>query len=294
MRHYVKAGENDTATLDGGGEGPPVTDVDDLIKNKRSFPDSSLKFLSGYDFSSCCAVGNSGVLLNSTFGRSIDSHEVVLRFNQAPRGDSENKLERQVGTKTTFRLINTRWTKKYRDASILTLPLETSVTLVVTRTHPSVYEAIAEMLKKKRPDVKLLYLSGKVIRLTRGLLVEYRRELERKGFRGIPGGNTPSSGLVGVYFLLQACEKVTVFGFGLDDIAGGAQEYHYFRVKKKSSIMNPTHSFDTEKILLRSLAAEGKLTFCGGRPGDRRDCGLQHEARRNQRAADRLELSGVE
>lgn len=167
------------------------------------------------------------------------------------------------------------------------LPLETGVTLVVTRAQPKSYDSIAEMLKKRRPDVKLLYLSSRIISSARRLLSAFREELEtgRDGetFRKIPGGNTPSSGFVGVYTLMQACKNVTVYGFGLDNSAGRAQDYHYFHVlspahNKKKNSMNPTHSFDNEKLLLRSLAEDKRITFCGAMPGDRRlrrDCGLR-------------------
>lgn len=109
LQHYVwTENESKNGTLTGGSES-----LDSLISNSRSFPSSSLTFLRSYNFdtATCAVVGNSGTLLNSSFGKSIDSHDVVLRFNQAPRGDSENKLSRQVGAKTTFRLINTRWTR---------------------------------------------------------------------------------------------------------------------------------------------------------------------------------------
>lgn len=49
-------------------------------------------------------------------GNAIDSHEVVMRINQAP---TNNKYHRHVGAKTTFRLINTRWANKYGDMRFL-------------------------------------------------------------------------------------------------------------------------------------------------------------------------------
>ena len=208
------------------------------IKNARSFPDANLAFLRYYDFDTCAVVGNSGQLLRAAYGRAIDSHRTVLRFNQAPQGDAENYFGRHVGTKTTFRLVNTRWTNKYGTVHFLDqgLPLEMGVTLIVTRARPTSYDAIAQTLKKSRPDVRLLYLSSRVVSASRALLVRYRAKLERAGFRGIPGGNTPSSGLVGVAMLLQACSNVTVYGFGLDNNDGRVQDYHYFH------LLSPQHS----------------------------------------------------
>ena len=75
-----------------------------FLKFKRSFPVNN-DFLSTIDFSSCAVVGNSGVLLNSSFGEAIDSHSVVFRINQAV---IKRTFRKHVGAKTTFRLINTR------------------------------------------------------------------------------------------------------------------------------------------------------------------------------------------
>ena len=301
LQHYAKQDEIDE---EGKGVGEGDSDLDSIIKNSRSFPDSKMIFLRNYDFDSCAIVGNSGSLLNSTFGKSIDSHAVVLRFNQAPQGDASNNLARHVGTKTTFRLVNTRWTNKYGSVHFLEqgLPLEPGVTLVVTRASPRSYDSIAQTLKKTRPDVKLLYLSSRVIGAARKLLVAYRRKLESEGFTSIPGGNTPSSGFVGVYTLMQVCRNLTAYGFGLDNSVGRNQNYHYFHIlspehDKKKNSMNPTHSFHTEKLLLRSLASEGRIEFCGSEPGDRRlrrNCGLKaQKVKKNQVAADSFEFDFI-
>jgi hypothetical protein len=34
------------------------------------------------------------------------------------------------------------------------------------------------------------------------------------------GGNTPSSGYVGVYLAMQMCGKVAVYGFGINEVGG--------------------------------------------------------------------------
>ena len=141
-----------------------------------------------------------------------------------------------------------------------------------------------------------------MISSARQLLVSFRSKLEESGFHNIPGGNTPSSGFVGVYTMLQACSNVTVYGFGLDRSDGKSQEYHYFHIlspksNKKKNSMNPTHSFDTEKLLLRSMADQGQLTFCGVQPGERklrRSCGLKDlKAKKNQVAADDFDLLSI-
>ncbi len=53
-------------------------------------------------YNSCAVVGNSGILLNSTYGAFIDSHEMVMRINNAKiRG-----FKRFVGAKTSIAFMN--------------------------------------------------------------------------------------------------------------------------------------------------------------------------------------------
>ena len=50
-----------------------------------------------------------GLLRLSAYGKSIDSHETIVRVNQAPmRGYS-----RRVGLRVTHRVLNRLWTRNY-------------------------------------------------------------------------------------------------------------------------------------------------------------------------------------
>ena len=273
------------------------------INNLRSLPSSDMRILDSYNFSSCAVVGNSGHLLNATYGAAIDSHDVVLRLNQAPPGDRVNKLIKNVGSRTTFRLINTRWANKYGDLRYVDgggLPLEDDVTLIVTRARPKAYDQMAQYLKTARSDVTALYLSSRVVGKARQLLLEYRQRLEERGFGPFYGGSTPSSGFVGVYLLLQMCGTVTVYGFGLDDENSGERHtYHYFYLfspqhSRKKNSMNRTHSFDAERALLRALVEAGLVTFCspkiGGTAAENKLCGLRPKALRARPSASKDDL----
>ena len=193
--------------------------------------------------------------------------------------------------KTTFRLINTRWTNKYGDTRFLDgtkeglgptgqgLPLEEDLTLVVTRAKPKRFDEMVQYMRLARPDVNVLYLSSRVVTQARRLLVSYRTRLASKGFGPYFGGSTPSSGFVGLYMLMNMCERVTVYGFGLDADDGRAQEYHYFHLFSdgaEKNRMNPTHSFDVEDILMRALAESSMVKRCIFLPGMRKhnkNCG---------------------
>ncbi|KAJ7971777.1 Sialyltransferase-like protein [Quillaja saponaria] len=53
-------------------------------------------------FRKCAVVGNSGDLLKTEFGEEIDSHDAVIRENEAPVND---KYAKYVGLKRDFRLV---------------------------------------------------------------------------------------------------------------------------------------------------------------------------------------------
>ena len=259
----------------------------------RSFPDD-LSILSEFQFSSCAVVGSSGSLLNTTFGAAIDSHATVVRINQAP---TNKKYWKRVGKKTTIRLINTRWTNKYGDPRFIDgvsavrrrrrarrltdagpkdveapgskgqgLPLEQGVALISTRATPRAYDKMVQYLKMVRPDVKTLFLTSRVVSQARRLLVTYRTRLEET-YGAYYGGSTPSSGFISTYMMMQLCDKITLYGFGLDDEGGHLQKYHYFKLfsdGERKNMMNPTHSFDTERCAPRPPAPPpvpgGRLT----------------------------------
>ncbi|KAK6242868.1 hypothetical protein SCA6_008257 [Theobroma cacao] len=53
-------------------------------------------------FRTCAVVGNSGDLLKTRFGKEIDSHDAVIRDNEAPVNE---KYAKYVGLKRDFRLV---------------------------------------------------------------------------------------------------------------------------------------------------------------------------------------------
>ena len=58
--------------------------------------------LSPQRYATCAVVGNSGIVLNRTYGEEIDRHDMVLRLNNA----RTHGFEKHVGVKTTIAFMN--------------------------------------------------------------------------------------------------------------------------------------------------------------------------------------------
>ena len=207
----------------------------------------------------CAVVGNSGLLRFSEYGKAIDSHDVVVRINQAPiRGYS-----RRVGLKVTHRVFNRLWTRAYylspsklkrtnkekeeelkkmksRDPSKArhamrqfkssffkgktpweNNALEDNVAIIITRASLKEFGLLANQFKKYRPDVLPIRLSSKATTMSSKPLMAYREKLCKSGFGPYRGLNVPSSGFVAAYAMLSSdlCKSLDVYGFGVEGMA---------------------------------------------------------------------------
>ena len=82
------------------GAPPPRSDGWAPTEGQRKrLPDRDLK--ERY-YQSCAIVGSSGTLRRSGYGRFIDAHELVMRFNGAPAGGG---YEEDVGARTTLAVL---------------------------------------------------------------------------------------------------------------------------------------------------------------------------------------------
>jgi len=195
----------------------------------------------------CALVGNARSLLGSTNGEEIDAHDAVMRINQA----ITTGFEEQVGNKTTMRLVNRKWAAAYKKS--FSLQLEKNCTLMCSRTTWETYLQVARSIRQRRPDVTMQLVSREVVDSSGMVLRELKDRVEK--VRGVPylGKASPSSGFVGVYLLLQMCDKVSVYGVG-DGMAGS---WHYFEgrafAQSREFGNDPHHSFELEHDMLQVL-----------------------------------------
>ena len=238
--------------------------------NTDALPSNATGALHGQMHRDCAVVASGGTLQGAGLGKQIDEHEIVVRINQAPTWRSR----RIVGSRTTHRLINNLWTQNYAkadlskaisDISNSSTPVESNLTIYITRPNAKDYLKLIHHRKQFRPDVDIRLVSSRVVSIVRDrLLSPYRKKLEEENVDELTaalleGRDTPSSGLVAVFLMIQLCGKVTAYGFsGIND---GAR-YHYWKGNRQ--YQNRTHSFSVERALLRRLAQEKFITFVDG------------------------------
>jgi hypothetical protein len=148
-----------------------------------------------------------------------------------------------------------------RLAEARALPLERNATLVVTRAEAESYAALRDAIGKLRPDVTMLLLAPRVVTAAKWLLREYRIRLCEAGHGPFAGGNTPSSGLVAAYILMQTCDRLNLFGFGGGN-RGDSPKYHYYSGVGSRDVGKEVHSWGAELELLAAMARGGHLTLC--------------------------------
>ncbi|XRB01663.1 sialyltransferase [Pycnococcus provasolii] len=195
-------------------------------------------------FRTCALVGNSGSLIHmgSNLGREVDAAEMVMRFNAAPT----KGLEKFVGSKTTFRLVNSRW-MDFRES-------DDEALLFNMRAASTVESYRARIASKPRERFYLFsqemvnYMGQQAYQLSRSF-----KPNEAPGFD--LGDYTPTSGFTGLLLALQVCSNITVYGMMISEAHG--MPYHY-----QNRCPQPYGERDeAEWLLFKRFAQNGLLQF---------------------------------
>jgi hypothetical protein len=141
-------------------------------------------------FSSCAVVGNSGTLRLRELGEEIDRHEAVLRINHAPAPHSAagQKLVQYSGTRTTWRVVTSRWFDEERR--------DPAQRLLVLCDRPFVYSC-QNLLFENGPKALAHNINPRF----------YARVREFMGASKIP-----LAGLVTTAIAMASCERVDTYG----------------------------------------------------------------------------------
>ncbi|XP_070561279.1 beta-galactoside alpha-2,6-sialyltransferase 2-like [Ptychodera flava] len=188
---------------------------------------------------------------NSGLGAEIDSHDAVLRFNVAP----VSGFERDVGTKTTVRLINQKTlVNGFQDDGRSKLVVWRSglgYNGDLTRWVMSNKRFFADFVnwQIENPDRQLHLIN---------VTSQWRAWDVLQEFYPKPIiDHIPSTGFTGVQLMLGLCEEVHVFGEVTEH--HGKSYCHYY--DKKTDVCHPNryHPYEAEKALLLLMNTGTKL-----------------------------------
>lgn len=204
----------------------------------------------GKKYKTCAVVGNSGILLKSALGGVIDSHEFVIRLNNA----RTTSFEIDVGKKTSVSFVNSNIIHLCaRREGCFCHPYGENVPIVMYICQPVHFlDYTLCNSSHKAPliitDPRFDVLCARIVKyysLKKFLEVTGKSVEEWGEFHD--GANFHySSGMQAVMLALGICDKVSIFGFGKSDSAK-----HHYHTNQKAELR--LHDYEAEYDLYRDM-----------------------------------------
>ncbi|XP_022752574.1 beta-1,6-galactosyltransferase GALT29A-like [Durio zibethinus] len=201
-------------------------------------------------YKSCAVVGNSGILLNSDHGELIDSHEVVIRLNNA----RTERFENNVGSKSSISFVNSNILHLCaRRQECFCHPYGGNVPLVMYICQPVHF--MDYLVCNSSHKAPLLITDPRFDMLCARIVKYYsvKRFVEDTGKSLGEWGSTHdgsmfhySSGMQAVMLALGICDKVSIFGFGKSTSAK-----HHYHTNQKAELQ--LHDYEAEYAFYHDL-----------------------------------------
>ena len=160
-----------------------------------------------YQYESCALVGNGGSVLRKKFGKYINNHDVIVRFNMAPIGG----FEQHVGNRTDV------WVNGH-EASKRLCCIGSAKMGAHAKDHvmwfPAKQNVIKSACEKRR--IKTKALSDREIPGYVAKMNKMRYESRRLGLgKNYDNWLQLTTGAHGLFYFLSKCRRVSVYGFSV-------------------------------------------------------------------------------
>ncbi|XP_062862573.1 beta-galactoside alpha-2,6-sialyltransferase 2 [Trichomycterus rosablanca] len=233
-------------------------------------PRKPLNRLYGAGFGSCAVVTSAGAMLHSSLGKEIDSHDAVLRFNSAPT----KGYERDVGNKTTIRIINSQivanpahkfiTSSLYKDTTLVAWdPAPYTVNLDKWYKNPdyNLFTPYSEYRKKFRDQPFYILHPTFIWQLWDVIQSNFVENIQP---------NPPSSGFIGILLMMSLCKEVHVYEF-IPSLRHTDLCHYHERYYDAACTLGAYHPLLFEKNLIqrinngskKDLHKKGKITLPG-------------------------------
>uniref|UniRef100_A0A3B4UCD2 ST8 alpha-N-acetyl-neuraminide alpha-2,8-sialyltransferase 2 n=1 Tax=Seriola dumerili TaxID=41447 RepID=A0A3B4UCD2_SERDU len=213
----------------------------------------------------CAIVGNSGILLNSSCGPEIDSHDFVIRCNLAP----VEEYSRDVGRRTNLVTMNPSVVQRafmdlvseeWRDRFLQRLQsLSGSVLWIpafMAKGGEERVEWALRLILLHTVDVRTAFPSLRLLHAVRGYWLTNNVHIKR-----------PTTGLLMYTMATRFCEEIHLYGFwpfALDP-QGKPVKYHYYdTLKYEYTSSSSPHTMPLEFRTLSTLHRQGALRLHTG------------------------------
>jgi len=216
----------------------------------RFFPKKN--FLESRRFNTCAVVSSAGSLKDSGLGAYIDSHDIVIRFNNAPT----DQHDKDVGNKTSIRIVNSQVVAKPQ-YKFIESPLYSQSAVLVW--DPSGYNASLHSWYN-RPDWPFFeqFFSKRLMAPEDSLFLLQPSSLwgawnwlqSVTAWPLLP--TPPSSGFLGLLLTLQHCSVSHVFEY-IPSMRLTKRCHYYDAQENLGCTLGDWHPLSAEKLLAMGL-----------------------------------------
>lgn len=224
---------------------------DPIDKHFMNKPNQTVKL--GKPYKTCAVVGNSGILLNQSHASFIDSHEMVMRLNNA----RITGFEQYVGSKTTLSFVNSNILHTCaRRTGCFCHPYGADVPLIMYICQ--VVHLMDVALCGSTQQAPIIVTDARFDTLCARIIKYYslRKFVETTGRRLEDWSDAHegplfhySSGMQAVLLAVGICEKVSIFGFGKSETSK-----HHYHTSQRAELR--LHDYSAEYEFYMDLAAQ--------------------------------------